>query len=39
MLVNIIEEIFNDTLIKYSNSYDWPSTVAKEDLIRNKKNI
>lgn len=39
MPVNITKEILDNTLIKYSNSYDWPSTATEEDLIRNKKNI
>lgn len=38
MPVNITEEILDNTLIKYSNSYDWPLTATEEDLIRNKKN-
>lgn len=39
MPVSITEEILDNTLIKYSNSYDWPKTATEDDLIRNKKNI
>ena len=39
MPVNITKDKLDNTLIKYSNNYDWPSTATEEDLIRNKKNI
>lgn len=39
MPVNITKEILDNTLIKYSNSYDWPISATNEDLIRNKKII
>ncbi len=37
--INITKEILDETLVKYSDDYDWPKTASEEDLIRNKNNI
>lgn len=39
MPIDITENILKDTLVKYSNTYDWPLSATEEDLIRNKNNI
>lgn len=39
MPVNITEEILDETLIKYSKDYDWPTNATEEEIKRNKKII